>query len=369
MKTKLLLLCLVLASVVTRAQAQTQTLEVWGHDITMTADGTTVTHLTISERDVVDYTGFSLTIVVPKGIHVAQVRNGREYVDDISLNADRATTTHEIACNMPQDNIIKVIASSTKNSNFYPDDIDGNPVTDIFTIGLVADPTMVNGTYEVSIIDCKFKQSKASIPASQPQAPITMKMTVTGGVDGVQVGCTLGADGVGTLILPFDAPLPQSVTAYTCSALDGTTLLLDPVSTITAGTPVIVTGTPGTYTFTGQPTCTETTYTTGLLTGVLEDTPISSGYVLQKQDAATATAFYRVDAARPVTVPAYKCYLNTTATAAVMRLADWVTAVKPIDADAAGKDRVYGIDGRRVNVPTAPGAYIKNKKKYIKTTK
>ena len=86
-------------------------------------------------------------------------------------------------------------------------------------------------------------------------------------------------------------------------------------------------------------------------------------------DAATATAFYRVDAARPVTVPASKCYLNTTATAAVMRLADWVTAVKPIDADAAGKDRVYGIDGRRVNVPTAPGAYIKNKKKYIKTTK
>ena len=79
MKTKLFLLCLVLASVVTRAQAQTQTLEVWGHDITMTADGTTVTHLTISERDVVDYTGFSLTIVVPKGIHVAQVRSGRDY--------------------------------------------------------------------------------------------------------------------------------------------------------------------------------------------------------------------------------------------------------------------------------------------------
>ena len=52
-----------------------------------------------------------------------------------------------------------------------------------------------------------------------------------------------------------------------------------------------------------------------------------------------------------------------------MRLADWVTAEKPLDADAAGKDRVYGIDGRRVNVPTAPGAYIKNKKKYIKTTK
>ncbi len=367
MNTKLILCCLVLASVVTRAQAQTETLEVWGHDIAMTADGSTVTHLTISERDVVDYTGFSLTIVVPQGISVAQVRSGRDYVDDISLNIDRATTTHTIACNMPEANIIKVISYSTKNQNFYPDDIDGNPVTEIFTIGLVADPTMINGEYEVSIIDCKFAQAPSG--ASQPQAPVKMKMTVTGGVDGMQVNCKLGADGVGTLILPFDAPLPQSVTAYTCSALDGTTLLLDPVSTITAGTPVIVRGTPGTYTFTGRPTCTETTYTTGLLTGVLEDTPISSGYVLQKQDAATATAFYRVDAARPVTVPAYKCYLNTTATAAVMRLADWVTAVKPIDADAAGKDRVYGIDGRRVNVPTAPGAYIKNKKKYIKTTK
>ena len=366
MKTKLILLCLVLASVVTRAQAQTQTLEVWGHDITMTADGTTVTHLTISERDVVDYTGFSLTIVVPKGIHVAQVRSGREYVDDISLNIDRATSTHTIACNMPQEDIIKVISYSTQNQNYYPDDIDGNPVTDIFTIGLVADPTMVNGEYEVSIIDCKFAQAPSG--ASQPQAPVTMKMTVTGGVDGVRVGCTLGADGVGTLILPFDAPLPQSVSAYTCSALDGTTLRLDPVTSLTAGTPVIVTGTPGTYTFTGLPTCTETTYTTGLLTGVLEDTPISSGYVLQKQDAATASAFYRVDAARPVTVPAYKCYLNAAGTAAVMRFADWVTAVKSINADAA-KDRIYGIDGRRIDKPVAPGVYIKNRKKYLKSTK
>lgn len=93
----------------------------------------------------VNYTGFSLSIVVPKGIHIAQVRSGREYVDDISLNVDRATKTHTIVCNIPQDDLIKVISYSTLNQDYYPDDIDDNPVDEIFTIGLIADPTMLNG--------------------------------------------------------------------------------------------------------------------------------------------------------------------------------------------------------------------------------
>lgn len=66
-------------------------------------------------------------------------------MDDISLNVDRATKTYTIACNMPQDDLIKVISYSTLNQDYYPDDIDGNPVDEIFTIGLIADPTMLTG--------------------------------------------------------------------------------------------------------------------------------------------------------------------------------------------------------------------------------
>ena len=361
MKAKILLFCLLLASFGARAWAQTESLQVWGHDFEMTADGSTVTHLTISERDVVDYTGFSLSIVGPKGIHIAQVRSGREYVNDIALNADRATTTHTIACNMPQDDLIKVISYSTLNQDFYPDDIDGNPVDEIFTIGLTADPSMVNGEYEIRIEDCKF--AFATSGASQPQAPVVMKMTVKGGVDGRTVSCTLGEDGMGTLCLPFEAQLPEGLLAFTCVDVDGSQLLTEPQTSIPAYTPLLVAGAPGTYSFTGVPAGEATTCRSGLLTGVMQDTEVGEGYVLQKLGAL---AFYRIDPARPVTVPAYKCYLNFDGTQQAIGLEGVLTALKEaITRGGCTSGGTYDLHGRRVKHTDAPGVYIKNNQKII----
>ncbi len=360
MTRKLFFLFLLLASFVARAQAQTETLRVWGHDFEMTADGTTVTHLTVSENDVVNYTGFSLSIVVPKGIHIAQVRSGREYVDDIALNVDRATTTHTIACNMPQDDLIKVISYSTLNQDFYPDDIDGNPVDEIFTIGLTADPTMLNGEYEVKIVECKFAFAEGG--ASQPQEPVVMKMTVTGGVDGRTINCTLGEDGVGTLCLPFDAQLPENLQAFTCVDVAGGQVVTEMQTSIPARTPLLVTGLPGTYSFTGLPEGEETSCTSGLLTGVMLDTEISEGYVLQKLDKV---AFYRIDPARPVTVPAYKCFLRFNGTAMALGLEEVLTALKEALSDGHDSETLYDLHGRRAKRTDAPGVYIKNNRKII----
>lgn len=358
------LLALVLASFVARAQAQTQTLELWGHDFEMTADGSSITHLTLSERDVVDYTAFNMVIMVPKGIHVARIRSGRDYVDDISLNEDRATTTHTIACNMPEADYIKVACYSSKNQDFYPDDIDGNPVSELFTIGLTADATMANGEYEIRITGVKFVLAKGG--ASVPQAPVTMKMTVTGGVEGKQVTCTVGEAGVGTLLLPFDAHVPSPLAAFTCAAIDGTRLVLDEQVRIPALTPVLLQGEPGTYTFVGVPGDTdETSFTSGLLTGVLADTGITEGYVLQCQNGVTG--FYPVNPRRPVTVPAHKCYLNWTGAA---RMIGFDGSATGIAGPTAGGDRlraVYDAGGRRVVQPVSSGVYIKgNQKVYIK---
>lgn len=349
-----------LALFVAQAQAQTETLEVWGHDFSMTADGSTVTHLTISERDAVDYTGFSLTIAVPKGIHIAQVRSGREYVNDIALNVDRATTTHTIACNMPEEDIIKVISYSSQNQNFYPDDIDGNPVTEIFTIGLVADPTMVNGEYEVSIVDCKFAQAPSG--ASIPQEPVTMKMTVTGGVDGTQVNCTVGEAGVSTLILPFDAVLPESMRAFTCTGVSASTMLMEEQTSIAALTPLLVTASPGTYSFVGVPTGSETSYTVGVMTGVFESTNLTSGYVLQQQETV---GFYPVESSNPVTIPAYKCYLNYSGTERVLSLDGVLEGLLNAASTDGQSERIYDMQGRRVKSPTTPGVYILGKRKVI----
>ena len=360
MNRKKFFLFLLLASLVARAQAQTEPLRVWGHDFGMTADGTTVTHLTVSENDVVNYTGFSLSIVVPKGIHIAQVRSGREYVDDISLNVDRATTTHTIACNMPQDDLIKVISYSTLNQDYYPDDLDGNPVDEIFTIGLIADPTMLNGEYEVRIVDCKFAFAEGG--ASQPQEPVVMKMTVQGGVDGQRIDCTLGEDGVGTLCLPFAAQLPENMQAFTCVDVVGSQVVTEMQTSIPAYTPLLVTGQPGTYSFTGMSEGGVTSCTGGLLTGVMQDTEVSEGDVLQKQGTV---AFYRIDPARPVTVPAYKCYLNYGGTERALGLEGVFTALKETASGSREADTLYDLNGRRVKQPGAPGVYIRGKQKII----
>ena len=355
---------LLLASFVARAQAQTETLELWGHDLEMTADGTTTTHLTISERDVVDYTAFNMTIMVPKGIHVAKVRSGRDYVDDIALNVDRATTTHTIACNMPEYDYIKVACYSSKSQDLYPDDIDGNPVTELFTIGLTADPTMANGEYEVRIIEVKFV--KAAGGASVPQQPVTMKMNVTGGVDGKSISCTIGETGLGTLILPYGAHVPSALQAFGCAALDGTQLVTTPLVRIPALTPVLLQGEPGTYTFTGVPETTgETSFTEGLLTGVLENTDITAGYVLQEQGGNAA--FYPVNPESPITVPAHKCYLNYTGPQMVIHWGGGITGVDALQQEQHKASPLYDLNGRNVVTPPTSGVYIQgNQKVFLK---
>ena len=350
---------LLLASFVTRAQAQTETLELWGHDLEMKADGKTKTYLTISERDVVDYTAFNMTIMVPKGIHVAKLRPGRDD-DDIALNVDRATKTHTIACNMPEYDYIKVACYSGKSQALYPDDINGNPVTELFTIGLTADPTMANGEYEVRIIDVKFVPTAGG--ASVPQQPVTMKMNVTGGVEGKNVTCTIGQTGLGTLILPFDAHVPSALQAFSCTSLSDNQLVTTPLVRIPALTPVLLEGKPDTYTFTGVPEATsETSFTEGLLTGVLENTAITAGYVLQDQGGTVA--FYPVNPGRPITVPAHKCYLNYTGSQMVIHWGGGITGVDALQQGKRKGSTLYDMNGRNVVTPSTSGVYIQGHQK------
>lgn len=172
-------LCLCLLSL--QASAQTETFKVWMDEGTLTADGTTKTTLTFYQNDPsASYTGFNMSIIVPQGVSVAKVKEGREWVDDIHLT-ERATTSHSIDCLMPTPKVINIISSSSLNQDFYPDDEAGNPLDAIFTIGLVADPLMVNGEYEVRIVNCKF--ANINDWASTPLTPLTTKLTVTQGRD------------------------------------------------------------------------------------------------------------------------------------------------------------------------------------------
>ena len=180
-----------------------------------------------------------------------------------------------------------------------------------------------------------------------------------------QIDCTVGAAGVGTLILPFAAELPKDMQAYRCTGVDGTRVLTQAVDEIPANVPLLVTALPGTYHFTGVPEGTKTNYTDGLLTGVMIETLIFSGYVLQQQDVV---AFYPVDDLYPITVPAYKCYLNYTGEQQAMRLDDVLTGLKGVTTSEDGAT-LYDLQGRRTRTATAPGVYIQNNRKIVKSKK
>lgn len=184
MKKFVMTFCLVLLTVV-GAQAQSETLRVWlDSKVTFTADGSTVTYLKLYENDGDQgYTSFNMSLYVPKGIHVNKVKQGRDMVDDIFLS-ERATTTHTIACNMPSETLLKVACISSMNQDLYNDDEEGNPLDEVWTIGLVADPTMANGDYIVTMpadgLIFNMKQGDTYV-SSRIKEDVKCVFTITGG--------------------------------------------------------------------------------------------------------------------------------------------------------------------------------------------
>ena len=355
-------------------QARAQDLKVWVSDAVMVADGETVTTLTVYQTDPTDdqYVAFQMKMSVPKGIHIAQKKQGRVYVDDLTLNAERFEGLgHSLSGNMPDETTIVLSCVDMSNVAFYPDDAEGNTVEELFTIGLIADNTMTNGVYTISLSGVDFIHSDGS--SNSPEGDVSFKLTVTGGQEPVEtpVSYTLSAAGVGTLILPYDAALPEGLKAYNCTSLQGATIVLEERTAISANTPVLLQGEAGTYTFSGIPVAGSAPYTNGLLTGVLTAEEIASGYVLQTQGGVTG--FYAVDSSKPVTVPANHCYLQVEAGVKQLSLL-FPDDANHIDGPAASdnlRGPVYDLSGRKVvnrkssNGKLPEGIYIREGKKSV----
>ncbi len=180
-------LILLLALVSVRATAQESQFQLWmDESLTVTADGVTVTYLTVSQYDPEhNYLGFNMEFMLPKGFKINQVKSGRGYKNDIELSV-RATDTHTISCNMPDERTLKVACISTQNQELYPDDIDGNIHYPLFTVGIVADPTTINGVYEVEMSGISFTWRNESNTLSQKVIDKLEKIcmvTVVGGTD------------------------------------------------------------------------------------------------------------------------------------------------------------------------------------------
>ncbi len=179
----------------------------------------------------------------------------------------------------------------------------------------------------------------------------------------------------GTLILPFEADVPEGLTLYAGDALtvSDSELTVDEekaAASIAANTPYLVSGTAGTYSFNGAPANTEDSYTVGMLTGTLvdmtqDDFTIDSGqYVLQNHDGE-GLAFYPItSASEGVTLDAYHCYLIPGVTLNAVKLPGMATAIEAVESDLIANDAIYDLSGRRV-AKAVKGVYIMNGKKVL----
>lgn len=170
---------------------------------------------------------------------------------------------------------------------------------------------------------------------------------------------TILAAEYGTWIVPVDAEIPEGFTFYTCENFNGGSLELVEATSIEANVPYIIQGTAGdTCTVTGIYDMSDN-LTYGCLTGVYEDTQVTSGYVLQ--DGEEGLGFYRVGSSA-ITLTANHCYLNVTGSSAPMfRLGDATGADRMMVEEQDGV--LYDLYGRKVTEPNGAGIYIKNGKK------
>lgn len=118
-----------------------------------------------------------------------------------------------------------------------------------------------------------------------------------------------------TLILPFDAEIPQGFEVYSCTGTEvpvgtSTALVLEKAESIEANTPYIVKGKEGdTYDFSEYGTALQDQYAAGLMTGTFtQQKAVANTYVLQNQEGKVG--FYKVMAGSEPTIKPYRAYIN-----------------------------------------------------------
>lgn len=173
--------------------------------------------------------------------------------------------------------------------------------------------------------------------------------------------------GAATLVLPFDATIPDGVEAYTVTVQGESAKCTEVEATIPANTPVLIMAAKGNYTFSATSIWKSGTPTEGALTGVFSKTIVPANcYILTLAD--DQLAFRQADGATN-TVEANRAYLSTgNANVKLLRVdfgtVDAINATKTVLAD----ETLYDLSGRKMGKGKLPnGLYITGGKIVVKT--
>ena len=184
-----------------------------------------------------------------------------------------------------------------------------------------------------------------------------------------------GTAKAGTLILPYEANIPEGVSAYTLTYTSGDAATATKITTgvLPANTPVLlnaeIASTPYIFTSTGTvPDAAPADLAYGAMTGVYTAGHVpADSYVLQ--DGASGLGFYKVASANTISINPYRAYLTAgqNAEAPMLSIAfsdGQTTGLKIVAKEQLTLDNVFNIAGQRV-ANDYKGLVIKNGKKYI----
>lgn len=343
-------------------------------DISLTAGSTATVNLKItSDVPVTDFCSYQFDLLLPEGVEMPYVEaeNGYGYYqwdDDLEEDVFKPAYTSTMTTATHSFDVGEITGGYRficKSGQLTPFKADK---TGVLTVKLIATSEAVNGTYAITLGGIK-KFSIADEDGAHSIIPSVTpgKCTIKGGSETATIPFTMTSAGWGTLILPFDADVPEGLTAYACTSStqegDDYRLNLEATEEMTANTPYIMAGEAKEYAFIGTPNFEQCSYTNGFLTGVYVPTAIDHGYAMQKHDGRVA--FYKVNNGKSLTIPAYRCYMNDNPSGSLFYRLDGTTNVEGFLTDEPSDATLYDLQGRKLNAKPEQGLYLRDGKIYM----
>ncbi len=205
------------------------------------------------------------------------------------------------------------------------------------------------------------------------QQAVAPKLNVTlTASDGVSYTLTVSSAGVATLVLPFDAELPEGIQAY-CLTADVDKIYSEELSSIIANNPAFITAEAGEYKFyaaTNEVAYLETPADGSLIGSYRETTAPLGDYVLQKHEDEDP-AFYKIVSGSNQTIHPFRAWLKAPASSSHARyridLYD-TNDIEELPAIKSMNDKnIYDLWGRKVASPKH-GIYVINGKRVLFTS-
>ena len=314
------------------------------------------------------YTAYNLDVQLPYGMEVC-LEEGVPSVslpDDFSLYASGISSlSHTLSSALLGSGKVRIACFSGRNANFTK--TSGT----LFQMQVrITSPYVCPGAHDIIITGQNLtvrENAQKYIPADRSES-----VSIAEGEASLQL--VIPAETCySTCVLPFDAPIPDGVKAFTCSSHSGETVYLQRASSLQAYTPYILYAPTGyTGTLSGslsaaayQAAVTDGMVRSGYLCGAVSPQTITTGFVLQQLEEGLKFYF---TAGETFLIPSGKCWLEiskSNARALSFQVVDSETGIPSRVEDTDKQTLLYDLSGRKSHFPLK-GIYIQKNRKFVK---